>query len=152
MKHCGTIANMEGFFRMPVAEVSRVPPDILDNVWPHAAPLIESAFRQDTVETLDEIKSRIRDCTYQLWVALVPEIICAAVTMLIDRKREVVLHVEYGGAFAHTIGLWKDPLVAALTEFAKRHKASALECAGRIGWGRVFPEAKVVSVKMRKEI
>lgn len=152
MRQCGTQADMEGFLSASCAKVSRVSNEYMDEVWPMAAPFIRSAFRQDTTENLEQIRDKIENYQYQLWIAMVPEIICAVVTMLIDRKHEVVLHVEYGGAYSHTIELWKDPLAEALEEFAKQYGAKALECAGRVGWTKVFPEAKIISVKSRKEL
>lgn len=133
--------------------VSRVPPPMLDRFWEEASEFIESAFREDGCEELSSIRKKILQGHYQLWVVLQgKEMIYAAVTMLIDRGHEVVLHVEYGGAVKNTIQLWKDPVVEAMAAFARAHDGVAIECAGRKGWQAVFPDSRVISVKIRKEL
>jgi hypothetical protein len=147
---CGTQTDWP-CFEMPVI-VSRVPPDMLEHFWEEVEEFINLARRIDTHESNEEIKEKIANCVYQLWVAIDVEIICAMVTMLLDRGHEKVLHVEYAGAIKNSMRFWKEKIVDALTDFAKQHGAVALECAGRTGWQAIFPEAKVISVKIRKEL
>jgi hypothetical protein len=146
---CGTVTNWAAV--QPDIYVSRVSPDLLNDVWAEAKEFIELARRVDTTESLESIKKNIANCSYQLWIAVDIEIICTMVTMLIDRGHEKVLHVEYAGAVKRSLPAWKEPIVEALTKFGKQYGAVALECAGRVGWQAVFPEAKVISVKIRKE-
>ena len=120
-------------------QVSLVPLEYLENIWPNIEEYMEGAAEYTYGRfTVDDIKSNLQTKPQQLWIAFddTSFIKGAVVTEITTypRMRSLVMHFTGGIDLKE----WKPSMLELLQRFAKENGCDVIESYGREGWGKVF--------------
>jgi hypothetical protein len=119
-------------------EISIVPVEHIDSVWPSVEQYLKGAADYTYGRfTVEDIKNRLYTAPQQLWIAYDEEIVYGAVVTEITQypqMRTLVMHFT-GGV---ELPKWKNEMLQMLQRFAKDQGCSVIESYGRIGWEKVF--------------
>lgn len=123
---------------MSEVQVSLVPTEHTQTVWPAVAGFIEAAlaYTRGCYE-LEDIYHQLISGTHNLWVAFEGEQVLGAVItniMQYPRKRALVCYMAGGD----NLTSWKEPMMVLLTKFASDNGCDCMEATGRPGWLRMF--------------
>ncbi len=118
-------------------EISLVPTEALDDVWPFVSPMIDDAVQQSNGRfDLMGIYEDIIDGEQSLWIALNDHHIIGCCTVRIIRYNQTglkTLSYEYLGG--KDVGLWLPKGHEVLQTYAKEMECTRLEVSyGRAGW------------------
>ena len=125
---------------MSEVQVSLVPTDHVDTVWPAVVGYVANAleYTYGRYEPEDFYK-HLTDGTHFLWIAFEEEHIKGCVITHIlqyPRKRFLGCPIVAGDEFP----TWKAPMLAILQRFATDNQCEGLEATARLGWSRVFKD------------
>jgi hypothetical protein len=120
-------------------QVSLVPLDYLEDVWPQIEEYMEGAAKYTYGRfNVDDIKVGVKTKPQQLWVAFDDDnfIKGAVVTEILvyPRLRSLVMHFTGGVDLKE----WKPSMLELLQRFAKENGCDVIESYGREGWSKVF--------------
>lgn len=132
-----------------VVEAVCVPPDRVNEIWPHVAGMIDKAYAAGD-EIMPDLSGEFRSGAMLLWVAADGgKILAAATTRLLKARSGLVCKIiACGGSGLHR---WKS-LHAAIEKYARAEGCVDMLIIGRDGWAGVFPEYRKVSAVMRKKL
>ena len=132
-----------------MVEVLCADPARAAEVWPVISFLIRPALA-DTLTDFDTVVGDVIAGRSLLWLACDgPEIHAAAVTSLsISNGKKFCTIVACGG---RNLSKWKH-LIARLEQFAKAEGCRSIAVMGRRGWAREYPDYKLTSVTLEKEL
>jgi len=119
-------------------QVSLVPSEYVDTVWPQVEGYVTKALRYVSGKyLLEDVYSLITDFNYPLWVAFDEDGIKGAViTRFTEYPRKKYLFLEFcGGRDGFS---WKAPMLEVLRSWAKDNGCNGIEGAGRDGWQKIF--------------
>lgn len=119
-----------------MTQLTTVPADDLDLVWPHIETLVERATASSHGrETAFDIRRSIRARDCQLWMAWNdgPEAIC--ITQIEDHPRKKVCRIRI--AVGENMAAWVE-YMRDLTAWAKAVGCSGIIAEARPGWERVL--------------
>lgn len=126
-----------------------VDPAHVHRVWPMVTQFIEDATRKGGGADFDVIQREVLAGEKYLWVAADEAAIWAAVV--------TGLHTQQGQKFCmvwvaggKNRELWHAPMQAAIEQFAKDEGCYSIRLGGRKGWGRAFPDFKLISILLEK--
>ena len=119
-------------------QVSLVPEERILEVWPKVAQYMRGAvkYTRGRYETSD-VLDLLLYMHYPLWIAFEDDKILGAVTTrFIEYPHKKFLFMEFCGG----VGLrkWKTPMLDVLRKWAADNNCDGIECAGRVGWKKVF--------------
>lgn len=127
-----------------------IDPRFVERVWPLVAPLIRAAMRKGRVSDFADVERAVLDGMQLLWVAADRSAIwAAAVTELAHVSGEKVCTIVACGGRERKRWL---PLKAELESFARAEGCTAMRIHGRRGWAREFPDYRLTSITLEKEI
>lgn len=118
--------------------VSLVPVEYVDQVWPTVEPYVIKALKYASGKYQPEdVRNLVVEYGYPLWVAFDDEGIKGAViTRFIQYPRKKYLFLEFcGGRDGFS---WKAPMLSVLRSWAADNDCDGIEGAGRDGWQKVF--------------
>lgn len=118
--------------------VSLVPVEYIDEVWPTVEPYVIKALKYASGKYQPEdVRDLVVQYGYPLWVAFDDEGIKGAViTRFIQYPRKKYLFLEFcGGRDGFS---WKAPMLSVLRSWAADNDCDGIEGAGRDGWQKVF--------------
>ena len=123
---------------MNEVEVSMVPPDYVDQVWPNIEPYMEGAAKYTHGRyTADDVKDSILQYDHILWIAYDDTCIKGAVvTNVVHYPSKKCLSMVFTGGIL--LKTWKDPMLVILQKWAKEHECDVIESTGRPGWAKIF--------------
>jgi hypothetical protein len=118
--------------------ISIVPAEYVDRVWPEVAPYVDKALKYASGKyEPGDVHELVIRFGYPLWIAFDDEGIKGAViTRFIQYPRKKYLFLEFcGGRDGFS---WKAPMLKVLRSWAKDNGCDGIEGAGRDAWQRVF--------------
>ena len=118
--------------------VSLVPVEYVDQVWPTVEPYVIKALKYASGKYQPEdVRNLVVEYGYPLWVAFDDEGIKGAViTRFVQYPRKKYLFLEFcGGRDGFS---WKAPMLSVLRSWAADNDCDGIEGAGRDGWQKVF--------------
>ena len=118
--------------------ISLVPVEYVDQVWPTVEPYVIKALKYASGKYQPEdVRNLVVEYGYPLWVAFDDEGIKGAViTRFIQYPRKKYLFLEFcGGRDGFS---WKAPMLSVLRSWATDNDCDGIEGAGRDGWQKVF--------------
>jgi hypothetical protein len=118
--------------------VSLVPVEYVDQVWPTVEPYVVKALKYASGKYQPEdVRNLVVEYGYPLWVAFDDEGIKGAViTRFVQYPRKKYLFLEFcGGRDGFS---WKAPMLSVLRSWATDNDCDGIEGAGRDGWQKVF--------------
>ena len=118
--------------------VSLVPVEYVDQVWPTVEPYVVKALKYASGKYQPEdVRNLVVEYGYPLWVAFDDEGIKGAViTRFVQYPRKKYLFLEFcGGRDGFS---WKAPMLSVLRSWAADNDCDGIEGAGRDGWQKVF--------------
>jgi hypothetical protein len=121
-------------------EVSLVPPEMVEGLWPRIFPYLSSAseFTFGRYEPEDIVEFVLSGQAH-LWVALdEDDIVGITVTRLWQYPRKKCLDVTFLGG--QDWDGWKDLMFDTLHRWAHDSGCAAIEASGRVGFARVFKD------------
>lgn len=132
-------------------ELSLVPEDGVDRVWPLIAPILTKPLATTKKSSLESIRRQALEGSVQIWAAHNEEEVkmsCVTEIVTYPNEYKTARILLLGG---HDMGLWKG-LMPIIEDWAAKNGCEAVEIAGRRGWGRVYPEYLVTEYCFVKEI
>lgn len=131
-------------------ELICVDPDRVDAIWPHAAPLLQSACRRTGLNAFADLEADILARRSLLWIAWNGAAIeAAAATVLIRSETDKVCIITACGG--HGIKRWL-LLIGGIEAYAKNEGCARIRIYGRKGWQRVLEGFDQRHVIMDKEL
>lgn len=120
--------------------VSLVPTEHLDGIWPSVEGFMERAaeytFGRYTVE---DIRESITNYDHHLWIAFNDTgLKGVVVTNFVQYPRMRCLAMQFTAG--DDLMLWKQPMLELLQKWAFDNNCDKIESSGRPGWPRVFKE------------
>jgi hypothetical protein len=118
--------------------VSLVPVEYIDEVWPTVEPYVVKALKYASGKyEPEDVRDLVVRYGYPLWVAFDDEGIKGAViTRFVQYPRKKYLFLEFcGGRDGFS---WKAPMLSVLRSWAADNDCDGIEGAGRDGWQKVF--------------
>lgn len=118
--------------------VSLVPVEYIDEVWPTVEPYVIKALKYASGKyEPEDVRNLVIEYGYPLWVAFDDEGIKGAViTRFVQYPRKKYLFLEFcGGRDGFS---WKAPMLSVLRSWATDNDCDGIEGAGRDGWQKVF--------------
>lgn len=130
-----------------------VDPDRLDEVWPHAGPVIGRAFdRIDGDDSLDDLLNDLHLRRALLWIAWDgTEIVAAAATKLLKVARGTVCAIVACGGHDMSPGRWR-AAIALIEGYARAEGCCVIRFEGRRGWKMMFPDYREVWIALEKRL
>jgi hypothetical protein len=121
-------------------QVSYVPLEYLETVWPQIEGYLDGAARYSYGRfKVEDIKHGIETKPQQLWVAYEDEFIYGAVvTEVVSYPQMKALDTHFTGGIE--LPKWKTPMLEILQKFAKDNGCKIIESYGRPGWEKVFTD------------
>lgn len=119
-------------------QVSLVPSEYIDAVWPQVEGYVSKALQYVSGKyLLEDVRSLVTDFNYPLWVAFDEDGVKGAViTRFVEYPRKKYLFLEFcGGRDGFS---WKAPMLKVLRSWAKDNDCDGIEGAGRDGWQKIF--------------
>ncbi len=121
--------------------VSPVPPEFVDGVWPQVSELFAPAIKHAGGRfTNEDVLEDIRSGVASLWVAWKEDDIIAAISLkVVDYPRRRFAQYEMVGSKPNTmLSEWQDALFGAVEDYAKNvMNCDGIEGAGRRGWEKM---------------
>lgn len=119
-------------------QVSAVPTEYVENVWPKVEAFIEGSAKYTYDRyTADDIFDLLMHYDHALWIAFDgDETVGAVVTSFLEYPRSRYLNMLFCGG--EDIGKWKDPMLSLLRTWARDNGCSGIESTGRPGWAKIF--------------
>jgi hypothetical protein len=120
-------------------QVSLVPTEYIELVWPNISNYIEGAAKYTYGRyTAFDIKYDLyNNEKQQLWIAFKDRNYYGAVVTEVceyPQMRALVMHFTGGKNLLE----WKTPMLKVLKQFAKENGCNVIESYGRPGWGKIF--------------
>lgn len=131
-------------------ELLCIDPDRVDVIWPHAAPLLQSACRRTGLNAFADLEADIRARRSLLWIAWNGEAIeAAAATVLIrsDTGKVCIITACGGGGIKRWL-----PLISGIEAYARNEGCARVRIYGRKGWQRVLEGFEQKHVIVDKEL
>jgi len=119
-------------------QVSLIPTDHVDRVWPDVRPHMERAAEYTYGRyDVEDIKDSITQYDHHLWIAFDDEgIKGAAVTSFKQYPKKRYLDLVFCGGLS---GMeWKAEMLRILQHWAYDSNCDGIESSGRLGWGKIF--------------
>ena len=132
-----------------MAELVCVDPKLVDQFWPHASKLIQTAVERTGLCEFKDIESQVLSGGQLLWLAWSGSIEAAATTELVEINGHLVCVLTACGG--HQRERWL-PLLAKIEQFAKDEGCSCLRIFGRRGWERVLNDYRVEHIILEKQL
>ena len=132
-----------------MVELVCVDPKIVDQFWPHASKLIQTAVERTGLCEFKDIESQVLSGSQLLWLAWSGSIEAAATTELVEINGRLVCVLTACGG--HQRERWL-PLLAKIEQFAKDEGCSCLRIFGRRGWERVLNDYRVEHIILEKQL
>lgn len=131
-------------------ELLCVDPTRVDEIWPHAAPLLQTACRRTGLNAFADLEADILAGRSLLWIAWNGETIEAAAATVLIRSEigKVCIITACGG---RGIERWL-PLIGGIEAYARNEGCSRFRIYGRRGWQRVLEGFEQKHVIMDKEL
>lgn len=113
-------------------ELICIDPNRVDAIWPHAAPLLQSACRRTGLNAFADLEADILSGRSLLWIAWNGEVIeAAAATVLINSEiGKVCIITACGG---RGMKRWL-PLISDIETYARNEGCARVRIYGRKGW------------------
>ena len=135
------------------AELIGVPRELVEEIWPVAAPFLEKGVKQTRKVTLESLQKSAAQGLVQLWLAYDPEskeILAACATdLFVYESGYKTARVLILGGF--DVNRWSE-CIATIEEWAVAEDCDAVEIAGRKGWARIYPDYAPAEYWLQKEI
>ena len=129
--------------------IVRVFPGDLAHFWPQMAPLLRAAVERAPTHSLEDVRLKLLSGAAQPWIQWAEPVVEAViVTEFAVYPRGSWVRIWLDGALA-TVRQRHAAFLAELDGWRVAHGCVGFECAGRPGWARLFPEAKIEGVIMR---
>lgn len=113
--------------------------EAVDGIWAHVEPMIRSAanWSETTIkmEVIDDIKAKLKDGEYALWLCLRDgQVIAAVVVGTTQHSRCMVVDIHYGGGMS--LEQWIGPFYRVIVDRARAAGCRFIRVCGRDGWGK----------------
>lgn len=127
-----------------------VDPSVVEDIWPHARPLVKSAIDRTRLCNFDHIEREVLAGLQQLWLGWDgTSLAFAGVTQLVLINGEkICILVAVGGRDRNR---WL-PLLGKIEQFAKAEGCSAVRLTGRKGWQRILADYRANYVVMDRKL
>ena len=132
-----------------MVELVCVDPKLVDQFWPHASKLIQTAVERTGLCEFEDIESQVLSGSQLLWLAWSGSIEAAATTELVEISGHLVCVLTACGG--HQRERWL-PLLAKIEQFAKDEGCKCLRIFGRKGWERVLNDYRVEHIILEKQL
>jgi len=132
-----------------MVELVCVDPKLVDQFWPHASKLIQTAVERTGLCEFKDIESQVLSGRQLLWLAWSGSIEAAATTELVEINGHMVCVLTACGG--HQRERWL-PLLAKIEQFAKDEGCECLRIFGRKGWERVLNDYRVEHIILEKQL
>lgn len=117
-------------------QVSAVPFEYVDDVWPHVKKHLRRALSmQGKMYTLESIKEMMERKALALWVMVDDEtgdVVAASTTRIIEYPECRAMAIDWIGG--RRMKEWLPQLAQIMDAYAKDHGCSHIEGGGRAGW------------------
>lgn len=114
--------------------------------WPDAIALLSKSIRRSDDTTIEEVADSLGQRKAVLWVAVFGSVRFASAVQYVPTPQGPQFYVwQAAGSFQYG----RDVLNSAET-WARENGFVSMELNGRIGWQRMLPDWRTVSVTMRK--
>lgn len=134
----------------PAAELICVDPQQVQEIWPHAAPLLKAACRRTRLNAFEDIEADILSSRSLLWLAWNGRAVeAAAATVLINSEAGKVCIITVCGGT--NMNRWL-PLLGQIEAYARREGCVRVRIYGRRGWLRVLSGYHATHLIMDKPI
>jgi hypothetical protein len=131
-------------------ELLCIDPKRVDEIWPHAEPLLRSACRRTGLSAFADLKADILSGRSLLWIAWNGEAIeAAAATVLINSENGKVCIIAACGG--RGIDRWLS-LIGGIETYARNEGCARIRIYGRKGWQRLLEGFEHKHVIMDKEL
>lgn len=126
-------------------------PANISAAWPHVAPILAPAVERSGTHTIEDVRKSLLNGSAQLWLQWTEKVEAAVVTEIINYPLVSTVRVWLGGAPEPEKGNWAK-LNEMIRDFGRLNKCRFIECVGRDGWLKLFPDAEKHAVVMRASL
>jgi hypothetical protein len=130
------------------AKVFRVAIENVMGIWPQVEPLVAKELAVIPTHDVDDVRRMVLSNQLHLWVQWSDHVEAMAVTEFASYPRGLALRVWLGAA-GDGEKLSRVTLVSAIKQWARYNRCKWIDACGRVGWLRVFSDAKFSGVFMR---
>lgn len=126
-------------------------PANISSTWPYVEPLIEPAVTRSGTHRMEDVRKVLLNGSAQLWLQWTDKVDAAVITEIINYPLGPIVRVWLGGSLDYGKANWQK-LNDMIRDFGRANKCIAIECVGRDGWLKFFPDAKKHAVVMRASL
>ena len=122
-------------------QVSVIPPEYVDNVWPQVEEYLRGAAKYTYGRyEVEDIRDYLHHYDWLLWVAFKDdgEVVGTVVTHFIEYPRCRYLACPF--VAGKDLDSWKAPMLNQLKRWARDNGCTGLESSARIGWERALKD------------
>jgi hypothetical protein len=131
-----------------LAEIVKVSLENITPLWPQLEPLIKSVVDPLGTHDAEDVRRSLMANLSHLWVQWSDKVEACVVSEFVNYPKGLWLRLWAGAARDDTKGEWQE-FRAALTHWKKINGCVGMEIIGRMGWMRVFPDARLDGVIIR---
>lgn len=131
--------------------VFRVAIENISAIWPQIEPLIATELAGLPTHDADDVRQILLSNRANLWVQWTDRVDGMAITDFVCYPRGMALRVWLGAAAAGA-KFEREKFFTELQRWARRNQCRWMEGCGRVGWLKVFPDAKYAGMFMRLDV
>ena len=117
-------------------------------LWPQLEPLIKSVVDPIGTHDAEDVRRSLMTNFSHLWVQWSDKVEALVISEFINYPRGLWLRLWAGAAREDIKGEWQQ-FRPVITEWKNIHQCKGIEIIGRMGWLRVFPDARFDGAIMR---
>jgi hypothetical protein len=124
----------------------RIPPDMFARAWPHCEDLMRRGLSAAS-EMLDpDTPERIAAGTLQVWVVTehAPAQVMAVFLTDINEEAAGARWVNVHALVGRQMWRWANVVNDGMDKFARKERCKSIRFAGKVGWGRVLKDFRVI--------
>lgn len=111
------------------------------HAWPYAKEYIQKALvrtHADRDYDIEDIRKRVAEGTYQLWLYIDDGVKCAVITQILKYPKCKHLDICFVGSEEQTMIKWFDMAIRKLLIYAREQNCSVFRGDGRAGWFKML--------------
>jgi hypothetical protein len=129
----------------------RVAPENVTLLWPIVSPMLAKAFRTTTTHDIEDVRKSLMVQSSHLWIQESDAVDGCLVTEFAAYPKGLWARIWLAGARPGAKLEW-DRFKPMIIAWAAAHHCKGIECVGRLGWLRLFPECAFEGAILRVPI
>ena len=134
---------------LPDHTIIRVAPENITPLWPQVEPLMQLGIHGVPTHTTEDVRHQLMSMAAHLWIQWADRVEAVCVTQFMAYPTGVWLRVWLGAVYPQhkfdTQGFYN-----TVTAFRRANNCRGLEVVGRVGWMKLFPQARLEGVLLRE--